>query len=160
MFCSNSSNTNIRLIASSNATPSEASHAQPSTASRSRGNGAGAWLMRSAIAAGELLADVLDHLPPPRNDLQRLGGILPSSVIPAAPPPEPWPASPRLGQPRSAAAGAGRRPGHDHSLARQVLGERLARAALAAKPNFTAFSTQVIDMIPTRPGALSTRLPT
>jgi hypothetical protein len=69
-----------------------------------------------AIAASELLADVLDHLPLPRNDLQRLGDILA-----------------QLGQPRPAAAGAGRRAGHDHPLARQVLGERLARAALAAE---------------------------
>jgi hypothetical protein len=29
-----------------------------------------------AVAAGELLAHVLDHLPPPRNDLQRLGYVL------------------------------------------------------------------------------------
>jgi hypothetical protein len=31
---------------------------------------------------------------------------------------------------------------------------------LYLSPNFTAFSTQVIDMIPARLGALSTRLPT
>ncbi len=69
-----------------------------------------------AVAAGELLADVLDHLPLPRNDLERLGDILA-----------------QLGQTRPAAAGAGRRAGHHHPLARQMLGERLARAALAAE---------------------------
>jgi hypothetical protein len=37
---------------------------------------------------------------------------------------------------------------------------RIFDGAAEAKPNFTAFSTQVIDMIPARLGALSTRLPT
>jgi hypothetical protein len=86
-----------------------------------------------AIAAGKLLPDVLYDLPLPRNDLERLCDILT-----------------QLGQPLAAAAGAGRRAklakvpaaeaagmpeegGHDHSLARQMLGERLARATPAAE---------------------------
>jgi hypothetical protein len=63
-----------------------------------------------AVAARELLAHVLDHLPLARNDLQRLGDVLA-----------------QLRQPPAAAAWAGRRTGHDHPLTRQVLGERLAR---------------------------------
>ena len=62
-----------------------------------------------AVAAGELLADVLDHLPGFRDDLQRLGDVLAE-----------------LGQPRTATAGAGRRSRHDHPLARQMLREGLA----------------------------------
>ena len=67
-----------------------------------------------AVPARELLAHVLDHLPLARDDLQRLGDVLAE-----------------LGQPRRAAAGAGCRSGHDDPLARQMLGERLARRALA-----------------------------
>ena len=60
-----------------------------------------------AVTAGELLTDVLDDFPLPRNDLQRLGDVLAE-----------------LGQPglrrrQAQAAGAG----HDHPLARQVFGE-------------------------------------
>ena len=69
-----------------------------------------------AIAAGELLANVLDHLPLPRNDLQRLGDVLA-----------------QLAQPRAAAAQASGRSRLDHPLARQMLGEGLARRALAGE---------------------------
>jgi hypothetical protein len=69
-----------------------------------------------AIAAGQLLADVLDHLPLPWDDLQRLGDVLA-----------------QLAQPRAAAAQALRRPRLDHPLAWQMLGEGLARRALAGK---------------------------
>ena len=69
-----------------------------------------------AVAAGELLADVLDHLPLPRDHLQRLGDVLA-----------------QLAQPRAAAAQAGGRAGLDHPLARQMLGEGLARRALAGE---------------------------
>src|SRR5437764_6570593 len=69
-----------------------------------------------AIAAGELLADVLDHFPLPRDDLQRLGDVLA-----------------QLPQPRAAAAKASARSRLNHPLARQMLGEGLARRALASK---------------------------
>src|SRR5205085_5874005 len=69
-----------------------------------------------AIAAGELLADVLDHLPLPRNDLQRLGDVLA-----------------QLPQPRAAAAKANARSRLNHALAWQMLGEGLAGRALARK---------------------------
>ena len=39
-------------------------------------NGAGAWAMLLAVAARELLAHRLDHLPLAGNDLQRLGDVL------------------------------------------------------------------------------------
>ena len=68
-----------------------------------------------AVAAGELLADVLDHLPG-RDHLQRLGDVLA-----------------QLGQPRAAAAGAGRWARLDHPLARQMLGKGLARRPLAGE---------------------------
>jgi hypothetical protein len=69
-----------------------------------------------AVAAGELLADMLDHLPLPRDHLQRLGDILA-----------------QLAQPRATAALANGRSRLDHPLARQVLGEGLARRTLADK---------------------------
>jgi hypothetical protein len=69
-----------------------------------------------AIAAGELLAGVLDHLPLPGNDLQRLGDVLA-----------------QLAPPRAAAAQANRRPRLDHPLAQQMLGKGLARRALAGE---------------------------
>ena len=69
---------------------------------------------RLAGPAGELLAHGLDHLPLPRNHLQRLGDVFA-----------------KLRQPVRAAAGtAGRCRDHD-ALARQVVGERLARRPLA-----------------------------
>ena len=71
---------------------------------------------RLAVAAGELLAHVLDHLPLPRDHLQRLGDVLA-----------------QLAQPRAAAARAGGRRRLDHPLARQMLGEGLARRALAGE---------------------------
>src|SRR5215470_2132942 len=69
-----------------------------------------------AIAAGELLADVLDYPPLPWNDLQRFGDVLT-----------------QLAQPRAAAAQALLRLRLDYPLARQMLGEGLARRALAGK---------------------------
>ncbi len=69
-----------------------------------------------AVAAGELLAHVLDHLPAPRNDFQRFGHILAE-----------------LRQTCAATARAVRRHRHDHPLARQVVGKRLARRALAGE---------------------------
>ena len=67
-----------------------------------------------AVAAGKLLADMLDHLPSPRDHLQRLGDVLA-----------------QFAQPRAAAAQAGRWPWLDHALARQMVGKGLARRALA-----------------------------
>ncbi len=64
---------------------------------------------RLAIAAGELLPHVLDHLPAAGNDLERLGDVLT-----------------QLTKPRAATAQAGGRRWLDHALARQMLGERLA----------------------------------
>ena len=69
-----------------------------------------------AVAAGELLADVLDHLPLPRDDLQRLGDVLA-----------------QLAQPRAATAKANSRARLDHPLTRQMLGEGLARRTLAGE---------------------------
>ena len=68
-----------------------------------------------AVPAGELLADMLDHLPLARDQFQRLGDRLA-----------------QLAQPHTAAAQASCQPGHDYPLARQMLGERLARRALTA----------------------------
>ena len=65
---------------------------------------------RFAGPAGELLAHVLDHLPLPRNELQRLGHVLAD-----------------LAQPAVAAAWAGRRRRIDDALARQMRGQRTAR---------------------------------
>ena len=39
-------------------------------------NGAGAWVIALAIAAGELLAHRLDDLPLARHDFERLGDVL------------------------------------------------------------------------------------
>ena len=64
---------------------------------------------RLAIAAGDLLANVLDDLPGAGHDLEGLGDIL---------------AQP--GEPGPAAAGARRRRRMDDACPRQVLGERLA----------------------------------
>ena len=71
------------------------------------------WLGHGlAGSAGEPLAHGLDHLPPARDHLQRLGHILP-----------------QLRQPvRSAARAAHRREDY-HPLARQMIGKRLARGA-------------------------------
>ena len=69
-----------------------------------------------AVPAGELLADMLDHLPLARDRFQRLGDGLA-----------------QLAQPPAAAAKASGRSRHDHPLARQMLGERLARRALAGE---------------------------
>ena len=69
-----------------------------------------------AVPAGELLADILDHLPLTRDRFQRFGDGLA-----------------QLAQPPAAAAKASGRSRHNHPLARQMLGERLARRALAAE---------------------------
>ena len=61
-----------------------------------------------AVAAGELLAHGLPHEPAARDHIERLGDGLAE-----------------LGQPAAAAAAAGRRAGHDHPLARQMLRQRL-----------------------------------
>src|SRR5215831_7008767 len=71
---------------------------------------------RLAVAAAELLADVLDHLPLPRDHLDRLADVLAE-----------------LAQPGAAAARALRRRRLDHPLARQVRRKGLARRALAAE---------------------------
>ena len=67
-----------------------------------------------ARPAGELLAHMLDDLPLPGNDFERLSDILAD-----------------LGKPGRAAARALRRPGNDDPLARQMCGKRLARGLLA-----------------------------
>jgi hypothetical protein len=65
------------------------------------------WLSdRLAGAAGELLAHVLDHLPLPRNELQRLRHVFAD-----------------LAQPVATAARAIGRSGMDNALARQMLGQ-------------------------------------
>ena len=68
------------------------------------------------VPAGELLADMLDHLPLARDRFQRLGDIFA-----------------QLAQPPAAAAKASGRSRHDHPLARQMLGEGLARGTLAGE---------------------------
>ena len=70
-----------------------------------------------AVPAGELLPHGLDHFPLARNRLQGLGHVLAE-----------------LAQPRAAAAGAGCRRLDHHALARQMLGEGVARRPLALKP--------------------------
>src|SRR3546814_4189409 len=65
---------------------------------------------RLAIAAGELLAHRLDHLPPARDHLQRLGHVLA-----------------QLGQPAAAAAQAVGRRRDDHALALDVVRKGLAQ---------------------------------
>src|SRR5215213_1164635 len=67
-----------------------------------------------AVAASKLLADMLDHLPLPRDHLQRLGDVLA-----------------QFAQPRAATAQAGCWPWLDHALARQMVRKGLARRALA-----------------------------
>ena len=69
---------------------------------------------RLALPARELLAHRLDHLPLARDHLQRLGDVLAE-----------------LRQLRRAAAGTALRRGDHDALARQMLGERLARRPLA-----------------------------
>ncbi len=69
-----------------------------------------------AVPASELLADMLDHLPLPRNRFQRLGDGLA-----------------QLAQPPAAATKASGRSPHDHPLARQMLGEGLTCRALAGE---------------------------
>ncbi len=66
------------------------------------------------VPAGELLAHRLDHLPPPRDHLQRLGDVLA-----------------QLAQSIGPAAATARRRGNDHPLARQMIRKRLARRDLA-----------------------------
>ena len=82
----------------------------PGAAARDRMRGRRRLGDRLAGAAGELLAHVLDHLPLPRHELQRLGDVLAE-----------------LAQRPAAAARAGRRRRIDDALARQMLGQRPAR---------------------------------
>lgn len=70
---------------------------------------------RFAGPAGEVLPDVLQHLPRARHHLQPLGDVLTE-----------------LGQPGRAAAGAGARTGHEGPLAQQVRGKRTAGPGTAA----------------------------
>src|SRR4051812_28870802 len=76
----------------------------------------GGWRLADllAVAASKLLADVLDHLPLPRDHLERLGDVLA-----------------QLAQSRAAAAQADGWPWLDHALARQMVGKGLPRRALA-----------------------------
>jgi len=69
-----------------------------------------------AVSAGELLAYDLYHLPLPWHRLEPLGHVLAE-----------------LGEPARAAAGARRRAGHHHALARQMRRERLARGLPASE---------------------------
>ena len=74
---------------------------------------------RLAFAAGELLPDGLDHLPLPRDHLQRLGDILT-----------------QFRQAPRAAARTGRRRRNDNAFTRQVFGEWLFGGTLAnERPN-------------------------
>src|SRR3954469_15898593 len=63
-----------------------------------------------AVAASELLSDMLDHLPSSRDHLQRLGDVLA-----------------QFAQSRAAAAQAARWTRFDHALAWQMFGEGLPR---------------------------------
>ena len=76
-----------------------------------------------AVPAGELLAHVLDHLPLARDHLQRLGDVLAQLAT-------------------AARRRSSRRPSarHDHPLARQMLGERLARRPLAGERRHRSWS--------------------
>src|SRR5690242_14648524 len=67
-----------------------------------------------AVAASKLLSNMLDHLPAPRDHLQRLGDVLA-----------------QFAQSRTATAQAGCWPRLDHALARQMVGKGLPRRALA-----------------------------
>src|SRR6195256_485186 len=69
-----------------------------------------------AVPAGELLADMLDHLPLTRDRFQRLGDRLA-----------------QLAQPPTSAAQASCWPRHDHPLAWQMIRKRLAGGALAGE---------------------------
>src|SRR6202162_1014778 len=80
-----------------------------------------------AIPTGELFPYRFDHLPLPRDHLQRPGHILA-----------------QLAQPRSAAALARRRLGNHHALARQVVGEGVSLGALAREAaTFVVFATAI-----------------
>jgi hypothetical protein len=90
----------------------EQDHRQEARAGKAAGKhmeGGGRLADLLASPAGELLADMLDNLPLPRNDLQRLGDILAD-----------------LGKPGRPAAGALGRRRNDDALARQVGRKRLA----------------------------------
>ena len=79
----------------------------------------GRWRLADllAVAAGELLADSLDHLPLSGDDLERLGDVLA-----------------HLHDAVRATAGARCRCLDHHPLTRQVIRERLARRAEALEP--------------------------
>src|SRR3954452_1860340 len=76
----------------------------------------GGWRLADllAVAAAEFLADMLDHLPLPRDHLQRLGDVLA-----------------QFAQPHTAAAQTARWARFDHALAWQMFREGLAHRALA-----------------------------
>src|SRR3954463_14182046 len=76
----------------------------------------GGWRLADllAVAAGKLLADVLDHLPLPRDHLQRLSDVLA-----------------QFAQPRAAAAQAGCWARFDHAFARPMVRKGVPRRALA-----------------------------
>jgi hypothetical protein len=94
-------------------------------------NGAGAWLIFSAVSAGELLAHVLHHLPLPRHHLQRLSDILAE-----------------LGKSGRTAAGACCRTRHEHALARQMRRERLAcRLAAPEGAHLRALATRCCGLL-------------
>src|SRR5947207_2856770 len=79
-------------------------------------NGAGAWLIFSQSRHVNFSRTCWITLPLPWDHLQRLGDILA-----------------QLAPPRATAAQANGRSGLDHPLARQMLGEGLARRTLASK---------------------------
>src|SRR3954447_3184806 len=88
--------------------------ARPGPAARDHMKGRRRLADLLAIAASKLLSDMLDHLPLPRDHLQRLGDVLA-----------------KFAQPRAAAAQAGRWARLDHALARQMFRKGLPRRALA-----------------------------
>lgn len=67
-----------------------------------------------AVPAGDLLPDMLDHLPLARDNLQRFGDVLA-----------------QLRQARAAASGAAARRRYHDTLARQMVGEGFARRPVA-----------------------------
>ena len=92
---------------------------------------------RLAVPARELLPHRLDHLPLPRDHLQRLGDVLA-----------------QLRQLRRAAAGTAFRCGDDDALARQMIGERLARRPLALERLYRLRPGRRLSRPPARPRSL------
>ena len=83
---------------------------RPGKAARRHMEGRGRLRDRLATPARELLTHCLDHLPPPRDDLERLGDVLTQP-----------------GQLRRPAAGTALWRRDHHALAGQMIGKRLAR---------------------------------